>query len=135
MLDKTHIWEQGIVQLLNLDGWELEWCGGSFEHYDAIGKTPKGFDCIIEFKLRSAYYPTKVLEVYKFEKLMSENKAHKFYYVFDAKGNYLYHLNTLKLPEKINMIAKATTERANQTFVNKPVYMLSESQASILVKY
>lgn len=135
MLDKTHIWEQGIVQLLNLDGWELEWCGGSFEHYDAIGKTPKGFDCIIEFKLRSAYYPTKVLEVYKFEKLMSEPKQHKFYYVFDAKGNYLYHLNTLKLPEKINMFAGITTYFGDEKKINKPVYMLSESQASILVKY
>ena len=135
MLDKTHIWEQGIVQLLNLDGWELEWCGGSFEHYDAIGKTPKGFDCVIEFKLRSAYYPTKVLEVYKYDKLMSENKAHKFYFVFDCKGNYLYHLNTLKLPNKETLKASSTTYFENTNKINKPVYMLSESQASISVKY
>jgi len=135
MIDKTHLWEQGIVQLLNLDGWELEWCGGSYEHYDAIGKTPKGFDCIIEFKLRSAYYLTKVLEVYKFEKLMSEPKQHKFYYVFDSKGNYLYHLNTLKLPEIETLIASSTTYFENTNKINKPVYMLSESQASILVKY
>ena len=135
MLDKTHIWEQGIVQLMNLDGWELEWCGGEFSHYDAKGKTPKGFDCIIEFKLRNAYYPTKVLEQFKYEKLMSENEAHKFYFVFDSKGNYLYHLNTLKLPEKTNMFAGITTYFGDENKINKDVYMLSESQASIIVKY
>ena len=60
-----HKWERGIIYLLNLDGWDLEWTGEEFEHFDARGKTPKGFDCVIEFKLRHAYYPTKVLEKYK----------------------------------------------------------------------
>ncbi len=135
MLDKTHIWEQGIVQLMNLDGWELEWCGGSFEHYDAKGKTPKGFDCVVEFKLRNAYYPTKVLEKFKYDKLMAVPACLKFYFVFDCKGNYLYYLNTLKLPDTETLNAGSTTYFENTNKINKEVYMLSESQASIIVKY
>ena len=135
MLYKTHIWEQGIVQLMNLDGWELEWCGGEFSHYDAKGKTPKGFDCVVEFKLRNAYYSTKVLEQFKYDKLMAIPDCLKFYFVFDCNGNYLYYLNTLKLPEKTNMFAGITTYFVDENKINKDVYMLSESQASIIVKY
>jgi len=36
-LSKVHKFEQNIVTLLNDKGWELEWCGGGFEHFDAIG--------------------------------------------------------------------------------------------------
>jgi hypothetical protein len=129
-----HIWEQGIIQLMNLDGWNLEWTGGEFEHYDAKGKTPKGFDCIVEFKLRHAYYSTKILEKYKYDKLMQED-CMRFYYVFDSKGNYLYHLDNLALPS-ISLISCKTTEKfTNREPMDKPVYMLSESQASIVNKY
>jgi len=129
-----HKWEQGIIQLMNLDGWELEWTGGAMEHYDAKGKTPKGFDCVIEFKLRHAYYQTKILEKFKYDKLMAM-PCMKFYYVFDSGGNYLYHLDTLKVPELIDVNCK-TTEKFNRTeLIDKKCYMLSESQASIIVKY
>ena len=129
-----HKWEQGIIHLMNLDGWELEWCGGGMEHYDAKGKTPKGFDCVIEFKLRHAYYQTKILEQFKYDALMSQ-KCMKFYYVFDCKGNYLYHLDTLKLPE-LDFVSCKTTEKFNRTdLINKNVYFLSESQASIINRY
>jgi hypothetical protein len=129
-----HIWEQGIIQLMNLDGWELEWTGEEFEHYDAKGKTPKGFDCVIEFKLRHAYYQTKILEKFKYDKLMAMN-CMKFYYVFDSGGNYLYHLDTLKVPKPVNITCK-TTEKFNRTdLMDKECYMLSESQASIFNKY
>ena len=130
-----HKWEQGIIHLMNLDGWELEWCGGGMEHFDAKGKTPKGFDCVIEFKLRHAYYPTKILETFKYEKLMAM-PCMKFYYVFDCNGNYLYHLDTLKIPEQPTYVNCKATEKFNRTeLVNKNVYFLSESQASIINRY
>lgn len=127
-------WEKGIVLLLTLDGWDLEWTGGEFEHYDARGKTPKGFDCVIEFKLRNAYYPTKVLEKYKYDKLMQMDCL-KFYYVFDSRGNYLYYLDSLELPEPNIINCKATTDFERDEYVNKTVYFLSESQASLINKY
>ena len=130
-----HKWEQGIIHIMNLDGWELEWCGGSTEHYDAKGKTPKGFNCVVEFKLRNAYYSTKILEQFKYKHLMSIPDSLKFYYVFDCKGNYLYFLDQLKLPE-IEQIKSNVNEKFGAEYkMNKPVYMLSESQASIINKY
>lgn len=119
---------------MNLNGWDLHWCGGEFSHYDAFGKTPKGFDCVVEFKLRHAYYPTKILEKFKYDKLMAEN-CMKFYYVFDVKGNYLYHLDKLDLPVPTLVTCKTTEKFANREQMDKSVYMLSESQASIINKY
>jgi len=133
-IEQTHKWEQGIIQLLNLDGWELEWTGGDYEHYDAKGKTPKGYNCIVEFKIRNEYYPTKLLEKFKYDHLMSHKGCLKFYYVFDKNGNYLYFLDQLKLPEETNLQAGSTTYFDNKNKVNKPVYMLTESQALIINK-
>jgi len=133
-IEQTHVWEQGIIQLLNLDGWELKWTGGEFEHYDAKGKTPKGYNCIVEFKIRNEYYPTKLLEKFKYDHLMIQKDCLKFYYVFDSKGNYLYFLDQLKLPEETNLQAGSTTYFDNKNKVNKSVYMLTESQASIINK-
>ena len=135
MSNQHHKWEQGIIHLMNLDGWQLEWTGEAFEHYDAKGKTPKGFDCVIEFKLRNKYYQTKILEQYKYLKLMQEPNVMKFYYVFDCKGNYLYYLDNLKLPEIEPMQLQSTTYFENNNTVNKDCYMLSESMASIIVRY
>jgi hypothetical protein len=129
-----HLWEQGIIHLMNLDGWDLEWTGGEFEHYDAKGKTPKGFDCVIEFKLRHAYYSTKILEKYKYDKLMAED-CMRFYYVFDCKGNYLYHLDSLVLSTPVNVACKQTEKFENNKIIDKLCYMISESQASIINKY
>jgi hypothetical protein len=129
-----HQWEQAAIHLLNLDGWDLEWCGESTEHYDAKGKTPKGFDCIMEIKLRHSYYPTKILEQYKYLKLMQEPNCMKFYYVIDVDGNYLYHLDSLILPELVNIKSKVTEKFDESYKMNKPVYMLSESQAAIVNK-
>jgi len=133
--EQTHKWEQGIIHIMNLDGWQLEWTGGDYEHYDAKGKTPKGYNCILEIKIRNEYYPTKLLERFKYEHLMSQNNCLKFYYVFDTKGNYLYFLDQLKLPEENNVQAGATTySQGNKNKVNKSVYMLTESQAVIINK-
>ena len=54
-LKKINKWEKAVVFLLNLDGWDLKWCGDGFTRYDAIGKTPKGKDCVIEMKFRNKY--------------------------------------------------------------------------------
>ena len=130
-----HDWEKGIIQLMNLEGWNLQWCGEGYEHFDAKGKTPKGFDCVVEFKLRNAYYPTKILEKFKYDKLM-ELKCMKFYYVFDSKGNYLYHLDTLKIPEQPSFVnCEATTKFNRNELIDKKVYFISESQASIINRY
>lgn len=130
-----HQWERGIILLMNLDGWDLEWTGEAFEHYDAKGKTPKGYDCVIEFKLRNAYYPTKILEKYKYDKLMNE-KCLKFYYVFDSRGNYLYYLDTLKVPETPVIVNCQKTQKfSRKDLVDKEVYMLSESDAALITRY
>jgi len=129
-----HKWEQGIIHLMNLEGWNLEWCGGGFEHYDAKGKTPKGFDCVIEFKLRHSYYQTKILEHYKYSKLMQE-QCLKFYYVFDNKGNYLYYLDTLNIPEPVAINCKTTEKFSNTELIDKQCYMLTESQAALIHKH
>lgn len=129
-----HKWEQNIIIKMNLDGWNLKWTGGEFEHYDAKGKTPKGYDCVIEFKLRHTYYSTKILEKYKYDKLMKEN-CMRFYYVFDIKGNYLYFLDTLYLAEPVIINCKKTEKFSNDELIDKTCYMLLESQASIINKY
>ena len=36
-------YEKALINLLNLDGWNLEWCGNENTFYDARGYTPKGF--------------------------------------------------------------------------------------------
>ena len=46
-LKKINEWEKAVILILNLDGWELEWTGEGYLPYDAKGKTPKGFDCVI----------------------------------------------------------------------------------------
>lgn len=129
-----HDWEQGIINLMRFDGWDLEWCGSEYEHYDAKGKTPKGFDCVIEFKLRHSYYRAKILEKFKYDKLMKEN-CMRFYYVFDTGGNYLYHLDNLVLPEIVTITSKEKEKFGKENLIQKPCYMLSESQASIVNKY
>ena len=74
----VHKWEQAIVILLNFDGWNLEWCAGGNKIYDAIGKTQKGFDCVIEMKFRKKYYDTTFWNNKKVKKpcyLLPENIA------------------------------------------------------------
>ena len=130
-----HKWELTIIEILNSDGWKLHPSWTKTEHYDAIGKTPKGFNCVMELKLRHKYYPTKVLEVYKYEKLMEIKDCLKFYYVFDIKGNYLYFLDTLYLAEPVIINCKTTEKFSNDKLIDKTCYMLLESQASIINKY
>jgi hypothetical protein len=134
MSNEHHKWEQAAIQLLNLDGWQLEWTGEEYEHFDAKGKTPKGYNCLMEIKTRNKYYNTKVIEKYKYNKLMAQNNCMKFYYVFDEKGNYLFHLDNLKLELSI-LECPSTTTFENKEKRTKEVYLLTESQASIINRY
>lgn len=113
--------------MYNLDGWDLEWCGGEFEHYDAKGKTPKGYDCIMEMKFRDKYYETKLLEKYKYDKMFQEDESIvKLYFVNDPKANYLFWLNDIKLPE-VKKLWAPTTTLWSQKKKEKEVYLLKES--------
>jgi hypothetical protein len=131
-LNKVHKWEKATVLILNLDGWDLEWCGGAYEFYDAKGKTPKGLDCVIEMKFRKTYYETKMLEKAKYERLMQlPEDVLKFYFVNDPKGNYLFWLNEIKMPETDALYCPDTTMWTKKR-MDKEVYLLQESQATII---
>ena len=123
-------YEKAVVSLLNLDGWDLEWCGGGFEHFDAKGKTSKGFECRIEMKFRNKYYPEKLLEKYKYDKLMEiDSEIVKLYFVADDKGNYLFWLNDIEMP-KIEKRYCPSSSLWNGKKELKEVYLLSENLAA-----
>jgi hypothetical protein len=122
--------EQAVVKFLNFDGWNLEWTGDGYKHYDACGFTRKGVACVIEMKFRKKYYEDKMLEKSKYDALMKIDKeVVKLYFVNDPKGNFLYWLNTIKLPEPKNMYCPDTTLWTKKRLL-KPVYLLQENQAS-----
>ena len=129
-IKKINQWEKAVVLILNLDGWKLEWTGEGYSHYDAKGKTPKGFDCVIEMKFRNKYYEEKMLEKYKYDALMELDKAIiKIYFVFDPKGNFMYWLNTLKMPTPVKKYCPDTTMWTKKRLL-KEVYLLKENDAS-----
>ena len=122
--------EQALVKFLNFDGWDLEWTGDGYKNYDACGFTRKGVPCVIEMKFRNKYYEEKMLEKSKYDALMKMDKeVVKLYFVNDPKGNFLYWLNTIKLPEPKNMYCPDTTLWTKKRLL-KPVYLLQENQAS-----
>jgi hypothetical protein len=126
-------WEKAVVYALNLDGWDMTWTGEGYDHYDAKGKTPKGFDCVIEMKFRDKYYPDKMLEKYKADKLLSLGVV-AIYFVADPKGNYFYWLNELQFPESVEKWCPSTTLWNNKKEL-KEVYLLPESDSVIKNKY
>tara|TARA_R100000541_G_scaffold18622_1_gene28437 strand:- start:1506 stop:1922 length:417 start_codon:yes stop_codon:yes gene_type:complete len=129
-IQKVNQWEKALVMILNLDGWDLKWTGKGNSRWDAAGKTPKGFDCIIEMKFRNKYYEEKLIEKDKYDYLMSLDKnIIKLYFVNDPKGNFLYWLNTLELPKPIKMYCPDTTMWTKRR-LKKDVYLLKENQAS-----
>ena len=75
MVGKIHKLEQSIVQILNLDGWQLKWTGEGSQSWDAEGLTPKGKECVIEMKFRNKHYDTKMLEKFKYDKLIATGKV------------------------------------------------------------
>ena len=85
-LSKIHKFEQAVVSLLNNEGWQLEWCGGGFEHFDAIGVTPNNKEVIIEINLRKKYYKKKHREVL-IEEQVVKSVAHKLKTTFEQARN------------------------------------------------
>jgi hypothetical protein len=71
-----------------------------------------------------------LLEKYKYDELMKMDKdIVKLYFVNDPKGNFLYWLNTLELPEPKEMYCPDTTLWTKKRLL-KPVYLLKENQAT-----
>jgi hypothetical protein len=128
-------YEKAVVGLLNLDYWDVKWCGRENTFYDAKGYTPKGLPCVIEMKFRNKYYETKLIEKAKYDRLMSLNPSIvKIYFVNDPKGNYMYWLNKVKMPDIEQKNCPKTTMWDN-TKIQKETYMLREDQASIINWY
>ena len=130
MIENIKEWEKAVVDILNLDGWQLE-LTKEYDHYDAIGLTPKGIKCVIEMKFRNDYYEDKMLEKHKYDNLMKMEGYIKIYFVNDAKGNYMFWLDDMVMPEvKFLRLPKQTLW--DKTKVSKAVYLLSENKATII---
>lgn len=132
-LKKINQWEKAVVMLLNFDGWELEWTGEGSSRFDAEGFTPekngKRFRCVIEMKFRNKYYEEKMLELDKYSALMNlDEDIIKLYFVNDPKGNFMYWLNTLKMPGTIKKYCPDTTMWTKKRIL-KDVYLLKENDA------
>tara|TARA_B110000467_G_C18327162_1_gene489948 strand:+ start:663 stop:1097 length:435 start_codon:yes stop_codon:yes gene_type:complete len=132
-LKKINQWEKAVVMLLNFDGWELEWTGEGSSRFDAEGFTPekngKRFRCVIEMKFRNKYYEEKMLELDKYSALMNlDEDIIKLYFVNDPKGNFMYWLNTLKMPDTIKKYCPDTTMWTKKRIL-KDVYLLKENDA------
>ena len=124
--------EQAVVQVLNFDGWDLKIPEDNFSRYDAYGTTPKGKKCVIEMKFRNKHYEDKMLEKDKYDALMSlDDDIVKIYFVADTKGNFMYWLNTLKMPETVKKYCPDTTMWTKKRLL-KDVYLLQEKDASII---
>ena len=136
MINKIHKLEQTIVQLLNFDGWQLKWTGEGSQSWDAEGLTPlkngTRKECVIEMKFRNKHYDTKMLEKFKYDKLIGTGKV-ALYFVNDPKANYLFWLNDIELPKAVNKYCPETTMWGNKK-VLKPCYLLEESKAVLVNK-
>ena len=131
-IKKIKEYEKALVLLLNLDGWELKLPDNDSSRYDAYGTTPKGKKCVIEMKFRNKHYEDKMLEKNKYDALMSlDDDIVKIYFVADTKGNFMYWLNTLKMPETVKKYCPDTTMWTKKRLL-KDVYLLQENDASII---
>tara|TARA_R110000803_G_scaffold116957_1_gene185490 strand:- start:128 stop:535 length:408 start_codon:yes stop_codon:yes gene_type:complete len=130
MISKQHKLEQAVINILNLDGWKLNWTGEGFKSWDAEGLTPKGKECVVEIKFRNKHYDTKMIEKFKYDKLIDTGKI-ALYFVNDPKANYLFWLNDVELPKPINKYCPDTTLWTKKR-VLKPVYLLEENQAILM---
>lgn len=136
-LEKIHKLEQAAIHIWNtFDGWQLEWTGDTDEYYpaDAIGYTPKGFSCAIEMKFRNKYYPTKMLEESKYKRLMNMNVDVRLYFVGDSKGNYMFWLDEIEMPEPEKIWCPSTTLWSNSK-EEKLIYLLEEEKACEVLFY
>jgi len=130
MIKKINQWEKAVVLLLNADGWNLEHTGNGYDSWDAMGTTPNGNECVIEMKFRKTYYKEKMIEKFKYDKLIDTGKV-ALYFVNDPKGNYLFWLNELKNLNTKDMYCPDTTLWTKKK-VLKPCYLLDEKQATVI---
>ena len=129
----TNKFEKAFIWFYNaFDDWQLKWVGDQNLPYDAIGKTPKGDEVVIEMKFRKTYYETKLLEKKRFDNLMKLPKeVIKIYFVSDPKGSYWFWLNKLQELNIFNKRFPETTHWSGSK-IKKEVYLLEESQASLV---
>ena len=133
-IKKIHTLEKIIVHKLNQQGWDLKWTGGKYEHYDAKGFTKKKKKCVIEIKFRKDYYIEKLLEKYKYEKLIELNDdIIKIYLVCDPKATYYFWLDNINVSEVKNINCPQTTLWNTKT-ISKEVYLLDEKLATYINK-
>lgn len=124
-IDNIHKLERQLVFLLNLDNWRLEWTGEGYESYDAKGFDPSGKSCVIEFKFRSKAYAWKMLEKYKYDKLIEEKTQKKYYAVVDHKGVYIFDLGKITTTTEFIDCPKTTSfDQGDNTKRQKEVFML-----------
>jgi hypothetical protein len=129
----TNKFEKAFIWFYNaFDDWNLQWVGDQNLPYDAIGKTPKGDEVVIEMKFRKTYYETKLLEKKRFDNLMKLPKdVIKIYFVSDPKGSYWFWLNKLQELNIFNKRYPETTHWSGSK-IKKDVYLLEENQASLI---
>ena len=127
-IEQIHLLEQQLIFLLNLDGWQLEWSGADYSHYDAEGLDLNGKNCIIEFKFRREAYTDKMLEVYKYQALLDVDIAKKYYAVIDFKGVWVFDLDTIEYTKQTIESPKQSIF-ADTGLIEKEVMMLEKSSA------
>jgi len=131
--DDSEQYEKAIALMMNgFLNFQLNWVGDENTFYDLRGLSPNGNKCVVEIKVRQKYYKDKMLEKYKYEKLMTlPDDVVKLYYVFDNKGSYLFWLNQIKLPA-VKSIRCPSTTMWSKDRKDKEVYLLGEDLASLV---
>lgn len=131
--DDADKYEKAISLMMNAFlGFQLNWVGDENTFYDLRGLTPNKNKCVVEIKVRQKYYKDKMLEKYKYDKLMTlPDDVVKLYYVFDKKGSYLFWLNQIELPP-VKTIKCPSTTMWSKDRKDKEVYLLPERLASIV---
>ena len=131
--DESEQYEKTIALMMNgFLNFQLNWVGDENTFYDLRGLSPNGNKCVVEIKVRQKYYKEKMLEKYKYDKLMTlPDDVVKLYYVFDKKGSYLYWLNQMELPP-VKSIRCPSTTMWSKDRKDKEVYLLPERLASLV---
>jgi hypothetical protein len=132
MINKIHAKEQSKVKQLNARGWNLTWSGGGYDHYDAIGETCTGKKCVLEFKFRNDSYKTKMIEVYKYDKLLAMDDYLVFYLVSEQYFDYIFDLRDLTDLKTHELQCPTTTLWKNE-MITKKVYLLNASDAETIL--
>ncbi len=131
--DESEQYEKTIALMMNgFLNFQLNWVGDENTFYDLRGLSPNGNKCVVEIKVRQKYYKDKMLEKYKYDKLMTlPDDVVKLYYVIDKKGSYLYWLNQMELPP-VKSIRCPSTTMWSKDRKDKEVYLLPERLASLV---